>query len=118
LVQEAAMGEFRKSFLNWFGILMAFFVLANLAGLVRPRGFLPFRTIGFPVPFKAWGTGVDTSFDWLALVANILLAFVASSVLGSICAWSRCRQNRGASQVHGAPGVLTNHGKGDSLPGR
>lgn len=85
------MGQFRKAFAFWFAALMAFFLLANLAGLVRPMGLKPFRFTGFPLTVVAWGEGVEESFDWLALAVNVTVAIVASGLVGWLCAWARCR---------------------------
>jgi hypothetical protein len=98
------MAKIRKAFFNWFSLLMIFFVLANLAGLIRPKGLLPFRAIGFPIPFKAWGGGVDESFEWRAFVEDTVLALLGSGALGWGCAWARSRRNTGSSKMSVAPG--------------
>jgi hypothetical protein len=94
------MSKFLKAFLAWFTVLLVFFVLANLAGLVRPKGLLPFRTIGFPVPMKAWGVGIDESFEWVALIENATLALSVSGVLGWICARTKSKPSDNAAMDH------------------
>jgi len=37
--------------MNWLFVLLIFFVLANLTGVIRPLGIKPFRYTGFPFIF-------------------------------------------------------------------
>jgi hypothetical protein len=83
------MSRFRKSLVGWFVALMAFFVSANLAGLLRPMGLKPFRVTGFPLPIAAWGVGIEQFFDWSALAVNLGVAVVVSAGVAVVCAWAR-----------------------------
>lgn len=85
------MGRFWKIFTAWFVALMLFFLLANLAGLVRPRGLEPFRYTGFPFTIAAWGIGIEEFFDWEALGLNALIALAVSGLVAGICAPYRSR---------------------------
>jgi hypothetical protein len=68
---------------------MAFFLLANLAGVVRPMGLKPFRFTGFPFIISAWGFGMEEFFDWSALALNAAVGVSGAVALG--CAWARSR---------------------------
>ena len=73
-------------FVGWFAALMAWFLLANLAGLVRPHGLKPFRSAGFPLTVATWGFGIKEGFDWSALALDAALAIAASAVAASVLA--------------------------------
>ena len=79
----------RRVFIGWFATLMLFFVVANLAGLVRPAGLKPFRYTGFPFIVSAWGYGIEEFFDWSALALNVLAAVITSALVALVCAWRR-----------------------------
>ena len=85
------MVRFWRGFGGWLAVLMAFFVLANVAGVVRPQGLLPFRSAGFPFTVAEWGMGVEEFFDWSALTANVAVAVYVSGVVACGCAWARSR---------------------------
>jgi hypothetical protein len=85
------MRRFWRVFAVWFVVLAGFFALANLEGLVRPKGLLPFRSTGFPWTIAVWGFGVREFFDWSALAVNGLVAFGVSGPVALACAWARCR---------------------------
>jgi len=80
------MNRFRKTFTCWFMILMVFFVLANLAGLIREMGLKPFRVVGFPFAFATWGFDVVESIDGTALILNVCIAIVSSLLIAFLCA--------------------------------
>ena len=94
------MNRFTKVFTRWHLVLLLFFAAANLAGTVRPRGLLPFRTTGFPFTFATWGVGIDEFMDWHLLGLNAIVAFVAAGIVASVLTWLRCRS---ASVVSQAP---------------
>ena len=75
------MNRYSRVFTTWFFALLVFFAAANLAGVIRPKGLLPFRTAGFPFTVAAWGTGIEEFFDWHLLVLN---ALIASGVAGLV----------------------------------
>jgi hypothetical protein len=79
----------KKPWSRWFVILLLGFVAANLAGLVRPMGLKRFRVAGFPVPFAAWGLGIEDSFDWQALAVDTTLAIAISAALAWLCSLRR-----------------------------
>jgi hypothetical protein len=85
------MSRFWRLFAVWFATLMAFFVLANLAGIVRPMGLKPFQFTGFPFIISAWGFGIEEFFDWSALALNAVLAISISGLVALACAWARSR---------------------------
>jgi hypothetical protein len=70
---------------------MAFFLLANVAGLVRPMGLKPLRFTGFPFIISAWGFGIEEFFDWSALALNAAVAIGLSGAVALGCAWARSR---------------------------
>jgi hypothetical protein len=80
------MSRFRRKFAGWFAVLIVWFFLANLAGVVRPSGLKPFKTAGFPFTVAAWGFGIEGGFDWSALALDAAIALVTSSVVALICA--------------------------------
>ena len=94
------MSRFTKVFTRWHLVLLLFFAAANLAGTVRPRGLLPFRTTGFPFTFATWGVGIDEFMDWHLLGLNAIVAFVAAGIVAAVLTWLRCRS---ASVVSQAP---------------
>lgn len=67
-----------------FVALALFWLLANLAGLVRPMGLKPFRQVGFPFTVAAWGVGIEEFFDGRAVGLNALLAVVTSAGLSRL----------------------------------
>jgi hypothetical protein len=87
------MNRFWRIFAVWFSLLMLFFVLANLAGVVRPMGLKPFRFTGFPFTISAWGFGNEEFFDWSALALNAVLAVGISGLVALVCAWARSRHD-------------------------
>jgi hypothetical protein len=80
------MPRSRRIFVGWFAALLAWFLLANLAGLVRPRGLKPFRSAGFPLTVAAWGFGFKGGFDWSALALDAAFAIATSAVVASVLA--------------------------------
>ena len=78
-----------RAFIGWFAAMMLFFVVANLAGLVRLKGFSPFQYTGFPFTVSAWGFGVEEFFDWSALALNVVVAVITSGLVALLCAWRR-----------------------------
>ena len=74
----------RRYFARFIG-LIAFFVAANLAGLVRPMGLKPFRVVGFPLTWSAWGFGTEPFFDGAALAVDGLVAVSASALFAWLC---------------------------------
>ena len=99
-VGERSMSRFTKVFTRWHLVLLLFFAAANLAGTVRPRGLLPFRTTGFPFTFATWGVGIDEFMDWHLLGLNAIVAFVAAGIVAAVLTWLR---GRSASVVSQAP---------------
>jgi hypothetical protein len=91
------MNQFSRCFVNWLAVLLVFFIVANLAGAIRPRGLLPFRYTGFPFTFAAWGYAIEPMFDSGLLALNALIGLASSIGLAWLCAWARCRAGR--SQV-------------------
>jgi hypothetical protein len=87
------MSRFWRLFAEWFAALMAFFLLANLAGVVRPLGLKPFRCTGFPFTISAWGFGIEEFFDWSALALNAVVAVGVSGPVALGCAWARRKEN-------------------------
>jgi hypothetical protein len=87
----ASMSRFWRVFAVWFAVLMAAFVLANLAGVIRPMGLKPFRFSGFPFTVAAWGVGVELFFDWSALALNAVVAVGVCTPVSLLCAWARTR---------------------------
>ena len=85
------MSRFWRAFMCWFGALLIFFVMANPAGIVRPRGLLPYRFTGFSFTVAEWGFGVEEFFDWSAIYANAVVALGVSGVVGCVCALARSR---------------------------
>jgi hypothetical protein len=85
------MARFSKVFTLWVTIFLIFFALANLAGVVRPMGLVPFRFTGFPFTFMAWGVGVEEFFDIEYLLLNCLIGCTGSVLLAGALAWLRCR---------------------------
>ncbi len=73
---------FRGVFIKWFVFGLLSFLLANTSGAIRPMGLLPFRSIGFPQPFWAWGTAVDTSFEFKAFMFDLAIGIMFSLFLG------------------------------------
>ena len=88
------MQRFRPVFWRWFAALMLFFLVANLAGLIRPTGLKPFRYVGFPFTVAAWGFGINELFDGTALALNVLVALGVSSAVAALCAAWRIRRAR------------------------
>lgn len=76
---------------TWTTVMVCFFLISNLVGFVRPKGLLPFRYIGFPFTFAAWGSGVEEGIDILMLALNIAIALVVSIAVGWAIAWVRHR---------------------------
>lgn len=91
--REAEMKHFWKIFTVWFAAFICFFVLANLAGLIRPMGLLPFRYTGFPFTFAAWGNSIAEFFNWCLLALNGGIAVMVAGLLAWGLAWRRCRKN-------------------------
>jgi hypothetical protein len=85
------MSQFWRIFVRWFAVLMAAFILANLAGVVRPMGLKPFRYAGFPFTFAVWGIGVQKFFNWATLGLNMVVALGISAPVSLLCAWARTR---------------------------
>jgi len=85
------MSTFRKVFTLWLLIFLLFFVLANLAGVIRPMGIKPFRFTGFPFIFMAWGFGIEKFFDWKLLLLDCIIGFTGSIMFAGMLAWIRCR---------------------------
>jgi hypothetical protein len=86
------MSRFWRIFAGWFAVLMAGFVLVNLAGVVRPMGLKPFRFTGFPFTVAAWSFGVEPFFDWSAAGLNAVVAVGVSALVSLLCAWARTRR--------------------------
>ena len=80
------MTRSRRIFVRWFAALLSWFVLANLVGLVRPRGLKPFRSAGFPFTVATWGFGIEDGIDWSALVLDAAFAIATSAVIASVVA--------------------------------
>jgi hypothetical protein len=80
------MTRTRRIFVAWFAALLAWFLLANLAGLVRPRGLKPFRSAGFPYTVATWGFGIKEDFDLSALALDTAFAIATSAVVASVLA--------------------------------
>jgi hypothetical protein len=91
LLSVGKMSQFRRVFFGWFTVLLVFFLLANFAGLVRPRELKLPRSMGFPLIIAVWGKGVEPFFDWSALFLNVALAVLIAGLVGCLCAWVRCR---------------------------
>lgn len=83
-----------RLFKIWLTILLLFFVIANIAGAVKPRGLSPFRFTGFPYTFAAWGTGVEQFFDTGLLLLNCIIAIFVSSSLATAIGWVRYKISR------------------------
>jgi hypothetical protein len=75
----------RRRYFGWFLALIAFFVAVNLAGLVRPMALKPFRAVGFPLTWSAWGLGIEPSIDGAALAVDGLVAVSASALIAWLC---------------------------------
>jgi hypothetical protein len=88
---------FRKVFVGWFVALTSSFLVANLIGVIRPMGLLPFRETGFPFTFAVWGVGVEQYFDYGLLILNLLTGVLASGVIAYLLAWQRYRSRRSGS---------------------
>lgn len=54
---------------------MTFFVMANLAGIIQPKGLKPFRQIGFPFVVAAWGMG-EAYFSSMKTCDNVVITFL------------------------------------------
>ena len=75
-----------RTFALWFSIMMGFFVLANLAGMIKPMGLKPFRQTGFPFVVAAWGIGIEEFFDWWRLFLNLIIALAVSTSIAYLIA--------------------------------
>ena len=80
------MTRSRRIFVSWFAALIASFLLANFAGVVRPCGLKPFRSAGFPLTVATWGYGIEEGIDWSALALDAAFAIATSAVVASACA--------------------------------
>jgi hypothetical protein len=80
--------RFWRIFAVWFAVLMLFFVLANMAGLLSWDWV--YRATGFPFPF-AEGEFDGFHFYRVRLILNVLIAVAVSAVLAAACAAARCR---------------------------
>src|SRR5262245_37573477 len=98
------MSRFWRLFTGWYVALLSFFVLANLAGVVRPMGYKPYRKAGFPFTVAAWGTDSTKPLDWWAwgtespeafdrsaMALNVAVAVTASGLVAWVCARARCQ---------------------------
>jgi hypothetical protein len=94
----------QRVFATWFAALMLSFVLANLAGIVRPMGLKPIRVVGFPFTISTRTVGVEEFFDWSAVGLDALVAVGVSGLVAFVCAWGRCRRVPDAGSRHTAPG--------------
>ena len=83
------MRRSRVVFAGWLVAFLAFFFVANLAGVIRSIGLKPFRYTGFPFTFAAWGMGIEEFFDWQLLAWNGLIALAVSGLGAWGCAWWR-----------------------------
>ncbi len=79
----------RKVFIGWFLALTSSFLVANLIGVIRPMGLLPFRETGYPFTFAVWGVGVEQYFDYKLLLLNLLIGILASGSIAYLLAWQR-----------------------------
>ncbi|VTS07598.1 hypothetical protein [Tuwongella immobilis] len=95
------MARFRRIFTFWFALVFVSFALANLTGVIRPRGLLPFRFTGFPFTFMTWGLGIEEYFDWQLLLLNCLIGCVGAVFIAGVLAWIRCKSvnDRKAAQA-------------------
>src|SRR5260370_460752 len=48
-------------------------------------GLKPFRVVGFPLTWAAWGVGIEPSFDGAALAVDGLVAVSASALIAWLC---------------------------------
>lgn len=87
------MNRFWKAFALWDGVLLLFWIAANLAGVVSDTGLLPFHETGFPFTIYSWEDGREF-FHLSALLANSLIAIVASACVAFFCAIRRCRKQQ------------------------
>lgn len=92
------MKTFGRAFAVWLVALLLCFLAANLTGLFRNMGLLPFRQTGFPFTFAVWGRTVEEFFDWNLLYLNALIAIGVSLPCAALLAWHRSRSKKTGGQ--------------------
>jgi hypothetical protein len=80
---------YRAKFLSWFAAIMLFFIVANLIGIIKPKGLAPFRETGFPFIFAAWGVGIERFFDWGRLGLNFLVSLLSALIMSYVIVFTK-----------------------------